>query len=180
MSGSGSVSWHDRRGLTKPKRFVQFFALRADELNDFPVEIGAANPHDLHRRKIDEIAGAFEPDTVAIGIGLVFLVLARGHLAPHAIERLPDIGMHARGVLERRIENGFHLGVIPGAIARTRSDSPAASVACSTIPVYAPEEPGARRQGAPPTGCPLFPGRARRSATAPSQQNSAQRSGFFR
>ena len=36
-------------GLAETKRFVHVFALRADELDDFRVEIGAANMHDLHR-----------------------------------------------------------------------------------------------------------------------------------
>src|SRR5262249_34319887 len=91
-----------------PKRLVTPAAVRANKVDDLDTEAGSANADDLHRRGIDEIAIAFEPHAVAVDIGIWSGIIALIELAPDALERLPNVSGHARGVIEPGIEDRFH------------------------------------------------------------------------
>jgi len=94
--------------LGKPKRLVTPATARANEVDDLDAEAGSANSDDFHRRGIDEITIAFEPHAVAVDIGIGSGTIALIELAPDTLERLPNVGGDARGVIERGIEDRFH------------------------------------------------------------------------
>src|ERR1022692_2572863 len=109
--------------LTKAKRFVALVAAWADELDHIGHECGHANANDLHRSGIDELSAALEPKAVAVSVEIRVRLFALGQLAPHARESLLYIGLDARGVFERRIEDRFHVKLLANVVVRPPATS---------------------------------------------------------
>src|SRR4030095_3554012 len=70
---------------------------------------GHADANDGHRTGIDQLAVALEPHAVAVGAEIRFRILALAQFTPDAREGLMDVGLVARRVFERGIEDRFHV-----------------------------------------------------------------------